>query len=69
MCNACGNICCGSDEFGRCGCDGCDEPDCWTNDHDDADDFNAGDEYHFSHACARQSVAGFVCQEVTGPRA
>lgn len=28
MCNACGNLCCGSDEFEGCGCDHCDEPDC-----------------------------------------
>ena len=27
MCNACNNLCCGSDEFGGCGCEhcGCDE--------------------------------------------
>lgn len=30
MCNACGNVCCGSDEFGGCGCDGCDDPACWA---------------------------------------
>ena len=44
MCNACGNVCCGSDEFGRCGCDGCDEPDCWSEDDDDEidDDFDYG---------------------------
>jgi hypothetical protein len=29
MCNACGNVCCGSDQFEGCGCDGCHEPDCW----------------------------------------
>lgn len=35
MCNACGNFCCGSDEFGQCGCDHCPEPDCWdAKDHD-----------------------------------
>lgn len=28
MCNACGFLCCGSDEFSECGCDHCDEPDC-----------------------------------------
>lgn len=28
MCNACGFLCCGSDEFSGCGCDHCDEPDC-----------------------------------------
>lgn len=30
MCNACGNLCCGSDEFGGCGCDHCDDPACWS---------------------------------------
>lgn len=28
MCNACGNLCCGSDEFDHCGCDGCPDPAC-----------------------------------------
>lgn len=28
MCNACGNLCCGSDEFGGCGCTSCGEPEC-----------------------------------------
>lgn len=23
MCNACGNLCCGSDMFSKCGCDFC----------------------------------------------
>jgi hypothetical protein len=30
MCNACNNQCCGSDQFEGCGCDNCDEPDCWS---------------------------------------
>jgi hypothetical protein len=30
VCNACGYGCCASDEFEGCGCDSCDEPDCWT---------------------------------------
>lgn len=29
MCNACGNVCCGSDQFGGCGCDGCHNEACW----------------------------------------
>lgn len=29
MCCACGNMCCGSDMFGGCGCEHCDEPECW----------------------------------------
>lgn len=28
MCNACGFLCCGSDEFSGCGCDHCSEPAC-----------------------------------------
>lgn len=28
MCNACGFLCCGSDEFGGCGCEHCGHPDC-----------------------------------------
>jgi len=32
MCNACGFLCCGYDAFSGCGCDSCDEPDCWPED-------------------------------------
>lgn len=28
MCNACGFLCCGSDEFGGCGCEHCGEDGC-----------------------------------------
>lgn len=38
MCNACGFLCCGWDLFSGCGCDGCDEPDCWSEDEFDDDD-------------------------------
>lgn len=38
MCNACGNVCCGSDMFGKCGCDGCPVSDCWDDDLDEEDD-------------------------------
>lgn len=41
MCNACGFLCCGSDKFGGCGCDGCFEPECWT----EADEDEGPDEY------------------------
>lgn len=30
MCNACGNLCCGSDEFEGCGCDHCGNSECWS---------------------------------------
>ncbi len=38
MCNACGFLCCGWDLFSGCGCDGCDEPDCWDQDAEEWDD-------------------------------
>jgi len=38
MCNACGFQCCGYDAFSKCGCDSCDEPECWSDDIDDDDD-------------------------------
>ena len=34
MCNACGFQCCAYDGFSGCGCDGCPEPDCWSDDND-----------------------------------
>jgi hypothetical protein len=45
MCNACGNVCCGSDQFVGCGCNGCDDEECWTDDEadDEFDDF--GEQY------------------------
>ncbi len=42
MCNACGFLCCGSDRFGGCGCDHCDNPECWDDDSyldEDDDDY------------------------------
>lgn len=38
MCNACGFICCASDEFDGCGCNFCECPACWSEDDDDFDD-------------------------------
>ena len=35
MCNACGNVCCGSDMFSGCGCDGCDCEACWSDEPED----------------------------------
>lgn len=37
MCCPCGNLCCGSDEFGRCGCDDCPDPRCHDTTADDVD--------------------------------
>lgn len=39
MCMACHNQCSRSDDFDRRGCDGCFEPDCWSE-----DDFHFGDD-------------------------
>jgi hypothetical protein len=61
MCNACHNMCCGSDEFGRCGCEFCDEPDCWSDDEDDFDD----DDFGFDCACR---PLAFECVEITETR-
>lgn len=52
MCNACGNLCCGSDQFSGCGCDGCEEPECWL-DNSDRDDDDM-DEYG-------EPMHGFIC--------
>lgn len=42
MCNACGFFCCAYDGFSKCGCDHCPNPACWD---DDADEFEAYDDY------------------------
>lgn len=53
MCNACGFMCCGSDEFEKCGCEHCECPDCWPDEdedleHDDLfeDQEDAEDRFH-----------------------
>lgn len=38
MCNACHNVCCGSDMFSGCGCNECDCEDCWDEDESEDDD-------------------------------
>lgn len=60
MCNACGFLCCGSDLFSRCGCNGCDEFDCWDDDAEDDDEIEYLDDddivalpiSHRAHCCA-----------------
>ena len=47
MCNACHNVCCGSDQFEKCGCDGCECEDCWSDDPEDMED----DEYYEDLEC------------------
>ena len=55
MCNACGNLCCGSDEFGGCGCDGCPEPKCWDGDGDMAEGEDGVDFAASRFTCRRTS--------------
>ena len=38
MCNACGLLCCGSDQLSGCGCNRCEEPDCAEQCEDCGDD-------------------------------
>lgn len=59
MCNACGNMCCGSDEFGGCGCDGCDEPDCWSDDEDDYED----EDFYYGRPCSCERPSAFRCEQ------
>lgn len=62
MCNACHNMCCGSDEFGGCGCDGCDEPECWSPEDEDFDEAADYDDPYMSSCCARP--AAINCEAV-----
>ena len=64
MCNACGNYCCGSDEFGQCGCDGCPEEDCWSVEPED--DFE--DDYAlYGAGCSCTAKRGaFICEAGNG---
>lgn len=72
MCNACGNECCGSDQFSGCGCDGCDDPDCWSDEQADefygSDDVSEDDiraDYFRSIECAHAATSRrLVCEEV-----
>lgn len=69
MCNACGNACCGSDEFGGCGCDGCEEPECWSDDYDDDTDYFDDDYASDYGLCACRRPSSFRCVEISGGRA
>lgn len=40
-------MCCGSDMFGGCGCEGCSNPDCWPPEDDD--DWEAPDDFETRH--------------------
>src|ERR1700722_5283652 len=53
MCNACGFLCCAWDGFAYCGCDGCEEPLCWTEDEEDYDDEGDFGEYDEDRAVGR----------------
>ena len=56
MCNACHNVCCGSDMFSGCGCDGCDCPECWSGDDEFEDDCDHED-YELDILTGRASCA------------
>lgn len=56
MCNACGYQCCASDEFESCGCEDCDEPDCWPPLCPDCGEFMYDD---FCSACVDRSHDGY----------
>lgn len=58
MCNACGFLCCGSDEFSGCGCDGCPCEDCWS---DDEDFFGDDDDEYTDYDCACTKPTRFEC--------
>lgn len=61
MCNACGFFCCGSDEFSGCGCDHCDEPDCWS---DDEDFFGDDDDDYPDYDCRCARPSSFECVQI-----
>lgn len=63
MCNACHNMCCGSDEFGGCGCDGCFEEACWSDDNDFVDAFTEDDFRDLECATAARPRR-LICEEV-----
>lgn len=54
MCNACGFLCCGYDTFSGCGCDFCENSDCWDN-----EDFDDGNYDPFDGIRAR--AHRFIC--------
>ena len=77
MCCPCGNLCCGSDEFGRCGCDDCPDPRCHDTRPDAADfgDIDWGDTMPGDDeddggmlmplaACGCAPARGFRCEAV-----
>lgn len=47
MCNACGFMCCAYDGFSGCGCDHCDEPECWSAEALDEEFGDDADDYHY----------------------
>lgn len=49
MCNACGFLCCASDEFSGCGCNDCECEACWTDTDEGCDEckvIDVSDELH-----------------------
>lgn len=68
MCCPCGFLCCGSDEFGRCGCDDCPDPRCHDTRPDDAPDpfapFAGVEDDDLPLAALSRAPARFRCIEV-----
>lgn len=67
MCNACGNLCCGSDQFDSCGCDHCPESDCWDIAEGDPDDDIGDFDFEFPRCCPVQASRPLICEEVPSP--
>lgn len=64
MCNACGNVCCGVDCFEACGCDGCDEPDCWSPDDENDDGVIGVIDFSFPRCCPPAGRTLLTCVEI-----
>lgn len=62
MCNACGFYCCASDMFSGCGCDHCDNIECWPDEDDD--DYYNPDDYDIDAASRRRPR--LRCEAVNG---
>lgn len=64
MCNACGFLCCGSDEFSECGCDSCPYEACHYGPDDDEQSDWADDDVMDCVCASRPTSAKFECSAV-----
>jgi hypothetical protein len=62
MCNACGFLCCFSDEFSECGCEHCPYEACHYSEEDDEIDDWSDD--GMNCACLANLARGFRCDSV-----